>query len=74
MVFRKLLYKMTCALLLYTILCPWQVLGDEKKVLTLKDSVDIALEKNWNVKAQQEKLNQAEYVKNKARAVNSSLS
>jgi outer membrane protein TolC len=68
MIFRKLLYKIVCILLLYLILCPWQSFGQEKKVFSIKDTVDTALERNWNVKAQQEKVNQAEYVKNKARA------
>jgi outer membrane protein len=43
-------------------------LAAEKKVYTLDESVKEALANNWKLKAKQEKINQATYVKNQARA------
>ncbi len=40
----------------------------EPKVFTLQESIETALERNWNVKAVEEKIRQAEAVKEQARA------
>jgi len=43
-------------------------LAAEKKVYTLEQCVKEALANNWKLKAKKEQINQAEYVKNQARA------
>lgn len=43
-------------------------LAKEKKVYTLDECVKEALANNWKLKAKKEQINQAEYVKNQARA------
>ena len=56
------------ALVFGVVFLPIKALGEEKKVYTLLESVDEAIDRNWNVKAQHEKLNQAQFKKNQARA------
>lgn len=42
--------------------------GEETGVFTLRESIEEALKANWNVKAREEGINQAEFVKEQARA------
>jgi len=64
-VIRTLLMGIT-AILLGT--APGVDAGEEQRVFTLRESVEEALENNWNVKAKEERINEAEAVKEQARA------
>ena len=58
-----------CILFLSAIFLFFQeVKAGEKKVYTLDECVKEALANNWKLKAKKEQINQAEYVKNQARA------
>jgi len=50
------------------IFCPGFGLAQEKKVYTLDEAVKEALANNWKLKAKEEKIYQATYVKNQARS------
>ena len=58
-----------CAFCLLFALCFSNgALAEEKKVYTLERCVKEALENNWKLRAKKEQINQAEYVKDQARA------
>jgi len=62
-------FVMACVGCLLSILClPSGASVREKKVYTLEQCVKEALTNNWKLKAKKEQINQAEYVKNQARA------
>jgi outer membrane protein len=42
--------------------------GDGNKIYTLKESIEIALENNWSIKAGEEKILESEYAKEQAKA------
>ncbi len=59
-----------CGLLfpLYLIFLPTHGLAEEKKVYRLEESIAEALANNWKLKAKEEKIDQAAYIKKQARA------
>ena len=62
-------FVMACVGCLLSILCLSSgALAEGKKVYTLQGCVKEALANNWKLKAKKEQIDQAEYVKNQARA------
>jgi outer membrane protein len=66
---RKVCFVMASVVCLLSILLfSSEALAGGKKIYTLKQCVEEALANNWKLKAKKEQINQAEYVKNQARA------
>ena len=62
-------FMMASVICLLSIFClGGQTSAKDSKVYTLKQCVKEALANNWKLKAKKEQINQAEYVKNQARA------
>jgi outer membrane protein len=68
---KRMALRSSAALFLFLFLILWSLPGrpqEKGKVYTLEKSIEEALENNWNLRATQEKVDQAKMVKNQARA------